>query len=124
MLKNEKLSRALSDIGFGNIRRQLEYKAVRYDTKLMIADRWYPSSKLCSQCHWKNESLTLKERSWKCDNCHALHDRDINAALNLKRLATATALPVASHSAMNDTEIEVGFILGGKVTPVRHECGQ
>lgn len=124
MLRNEKLSRALNDVGFGSIRRQLEYKALRYDTKLMIADRWYPSSKLCSCCHWKNDSLTLQERSWQCKNCNAFHDRDINAAINLKRLATGTALPVASHSAMNDTGIGIISISGGKVTPVRYECGQ
>src|SRR5580765_2994347 len=115
MLKNEKISRALSDVGFGNIRRQLEYKALRYDTKLMIADRWYPSSKLCSYCDWKNDTLTLQDRSWVCKNCHAVHDRDVNAAINLKRLATETALPVASHSAMNDTEIGMFSISGGKV---------
>jgi putative transposase len=124
MLKNEKLSRALSDVGFGRIRRQLEYKAFLYDTKLMIADRWYPSSKLCSACHWKNESLTLKERNWHCKNCNAFHDRDVNAALNLKWLATRTALPVASDSVMNDTEIGLVSISGGKVTPVRYECGR
>jgi putative transposase len=114
MLKNEKLSRALSDIGFGNIRRQLEYKAFRYDTQLMIADRWYPSSKLCSRCHWKNDSLTLRERNWHCKNCDAFHDRDVNAAINLKRLATETALPVASRLAINDTEIEMVLFQAGK----------
>jgi len=97
MLKNEKLSLALSDVGFGNIRRQLEYKALRYDTTLIVADKWYPSSKLCSRCHFKNDTLTLGERSWHCKNCLAFHDRDVNAAMNLKRLATETALPVASH---------------------------
>jgi IS605 OrfB family transposase len=124
MVKNEKLSRALNDVGFGNIRRQLEYKALRYDTKLIIADRWYPSSKLCSSCYWKNDALTLQERSWCCKNCNTLHDRDVNAAINLKRLATETALPVASHSVMNDTGIQITSIPGGKMTPVRYECGQ
>lgn len=114
MLKNEKLSRALSDVGFGNIRRQLEYKALRYDNQLIIADRWYPSSKLCSSCHCKNELLTLKERSWRCKNCDALHDRDVNAAINLKRLATETALPVASRLAINDTEIKYILFQAGK----------
>jgi len=97
MLKNEKLARSISDIGFGTIRRQLEYKALRYDTKLIIADRWYPSSKLCSQCNYKNDSLTLKDREWNCRECGAIHDRDSNAAINLKRLATETALPVARY---------------------------
>ena len=60
MLKNEKLARAIDEVGFGAIRRQLEYKALRYDTQLMVADRWYPSSKLYSVCHWKNDTLTLR----------------------------------------------------------------
>lgn len=124
MIKNEKLSRALSDVGFGNIRRQLEYKALRYSVKLLIADRWYPSSKLCSCCHWINHALTLKERIWCCKNCNTLHDRDVNAAINLKRLATENALPVASYLVMNDTEVEITSTSDGKVTPVRHECGR
>ncbi|MHB1949535.1 MAG: RNA-guided endonuclease InsQ/TnpB family protein, partial [Gammaproteobacteria bacterium] len=124
MLKNEKLARSISDIGFGTIRRQLEYKALRYGVQLIIADRWYASSKLCSKCNFKHESLKLSDRYWICSNCNAFHDRDINAAINLKRLATGTALPVASQSAMNDTEIGIISISGGKVTPVRHECGR
>ena len=106
MLKNEKLARSLSDIGFGSIRRQLEYKAKRYDTELLIADRWYPSSKRCSSCDWKNDSLTLKDRDWRCNNCDVFHDRDINAALNLKRLATETALPVASYSVTSSSKLK------------------
>ena len=104
MLKNKKLARAISDVGFGSIRRQLEYKAMRYDTHLIIADRWYPSSKLCSSCDWKNKSLTLKDRSWRCQSCKTFHDREINAALNLKRLAPDTALPVASYSVTKTLE--------------------
>jgi len=124
MLKNEKLSRAMSDVGLGEIRRQLEYKSIRYDTKLIVADRFYPSSKLCSICDEKNESLTLKEREWTCKNCGTFHDRDKNAALNLKRLATVHALPVASHLVTNGTGAEIIFARGGKVTSVRYECGQ
>ncbi len=123
MLKNEKLARSISDIGFGTIRRQLEYKAIRYNTQLIVADRWYASTKLCSKCDHKNELLQLSDRYWTCPNCKAFHDRDINAAINLKRLATKTVLPVASYSVMNSTEIGMVSISGGKVTPVRYECG-
>jgi putative transposase len=123
MLKNEKLARAMSDVGLGEIRRQLEYKSIRYQTHLIIANRFYPSSKLCSNCDWKNESLTLKEREWTCKNCGVLHDRDVNAAKNLKRLATKNALPVASQSVTNDTEVGAMSTSGGKVTPVRYEGG-
>uniref|UniRef100_UPI0004DF370D RNA-guided endonuclease InsQ/TnpB family protein n=1 Tax=Chloroflexus sp. MS-G TaxID=1521187 RepID=UPI0004DF370D len=62
MLANERLARAISDVGFGVFRSQVEYKAKRYGTHLIIADRWYPSSRLCFKCGWKNEALTLSDR--------------------------------------------------------------
>lgn len=99
MLANHRLARAISDVGFGEIRRQLQYKKMRYDTNVIIADRWFPSSRLCSCCGWKNETLRLQDREWDCPSCGAKHDRDWNAALNLKGLATQTALPVASSLA-------------------------
>jgi putative transposase len=122
MLANDKLARSLSDVGFGSIRKQLEYKAVRYGTQLIVADRWYPSSKLCSNCGFKRATLKLNERTWTCSKCGAHHDRDRNAAINLQRLATGAAeyrsenaLPVASRTETFDI---------GKVTPVRNEFGQ
>jgi putative transposase len=123
MLANDRLARAIADVGFGMLRSQLEYKAKRYGTRLIVADRWYPSSRLCSVCDWKNEALTLKDREWTCPQCGSHHDRDLNAAINLKRLATATALPVASPSG-NGGAVS-GMIPGavGKVTPVRYERG-
>ena len=123
MMKNEKLARSLNDVGFGKLRRQLEYKAIRYKTTLIVAARWYPSSKLCSSCHWKNDGLKLNDRHWQCQACGIFHDRDVNAALNLKRLAAETALPVASHPVTDGTKIVMVSVLGGKVTPVRYECG-
>jgi Putative transposase DNA-binding domain/MerR family regulatory protein len=83
-----RVSRAAQKPDLVNQRRVLE--------KFIIADRFYPSSKLCSFCGFKNESLTLKDREWTCEDCGSLHDRDKNAALNLKQLATVTALPRAS----------------------------
>ncbi|WP_028874659.1 RNA-guided endonuclease InsQ/TnpB family protein [Tepidiphilus margaritifer] len=123
MMANDKLARAISDIGFGMFRSQIEYKAKRYGTRLVIADRWYPSSRLCSVCGWKNEALTLSDREWSCPQCGTVHDRDLNAALNLKRLATETALPVASPSGNGGTAAEDVSAVVGKVTPVRHEVG-
>ncbi|MFN3595398.1 MAG: RNA-guided endonuclease InsQ/TnpB family protein, partial [Thiobacillaceae bacterium] len=112
------------DVGFGMFRSQIEYKAQRYGTRLVIADRWHPSSRLCSVCGWKHETLALKDREWDCPQCGAHHDRDLNAALNLKRLATATALPVASPSGNGGTVAEGVSAAVGKVTPVRYEHGQ
>lgn len=124
MLANDKLARAISDVGFGMFRSQIEYKAKRYGTRLIVADRWYPSSRLCSVCDWKNEALALKDREWTCPQCGTSHDRDLNAARNLKRLATATALPVASPSGNGGAASGMAPGIVGKVTPVRHECGQ
>jgi putative transposase len=102
-------------------RSQIEYKAKRYGTRLIIADRWYPSSRLCSVCGWKNEALAPKDREWTCPECGTHHDRDVNAALNLKRLATATALPVASPSSNGGATAETPSAAVGKVTPVRYD---
>lgn len=129
MLANSRLARAISDVGFYEIRRQLQYKAVRYGTRIVLADRWYPSSKLCSACGEKYVALGLGERTWTCAACGAHHDRDVNAAINLQRLATGahvaqTALPEASQVVTPGTAAGAGPAGGGKVTPVRHEHGQ
>jgi len=129
MLANHKLARAISDMGWYRIRCQLTYKAQRYGTVLVIAQRWYPSSKLCSGCGNKNKALGLSVRAWTCPACGARHDRDINAAMNLERLATGAllahaALPVASPAATSDTSLGIVSAEGGKVTPVRNEFGQ
>jgi putative transposase len=128
MLANEKLARAIADVGFYEIRRQLQYKAKRYGTRIVLADRWYPSSKLCSHCGARYGMLTLGERAWRCESCGAHHDRDVNAAINLQRLATGTlavrtALPEASP-AKPGTAASLVPAGGGEVTPVRHEHGQ
>lgn len=124
MLANERLARAISDVGFGMFRSHIEYKARRYGTRLVVADRWYPSSRLCSVCDWKNDALMLKDREWTCQSCGTVHDRDHNAALNLKRLATETALPVASPSGNGGAASGRVPGVAGKVTSVRYECGQ
>ena len=90
---NHKLARSIADIGMGEIRRQLTYKAARYGTTLYIADRWYPSSKTCSDCGWKKTDLTLRDRTWVCEDCGGMHDRDVNAALNLKNLIAKVLAP-------------------------------
>jgi putative transposase len=123
MLTNHRLARAMNDVSFGTIRRQIEYKAKRYGTEIIIADRFYPSSRLCSTCGWYYKELSLNERSWQCACCQTRHDRDVNAALNLKRLVTATTLPVANHSVTKDTALREVLNGVGKVTPVRYECG-
>jgi putative transposase len=85
MIKNHKLAKAISNIGFYEFRRQLEYKCSWYGKELIIADRFYPSSKLCSFCGCKKEDLKLADRIYSCNNCKGLIDRDLNAAINLKK---------------------------------------
>jgi putative transposase len=85
MLANRHLSRAIADLGFYEFRRQLEYKTAMAGGTLIVADRWFPSSKLCSVCGVKNETLQLSERTWTCASCGTSHDRDTNAARNLAR---------------------------------------
>jgi putative transposase len=84
MLKNHKLAKSLSDASFSEVRRQLEYKAWWYGSEVMFVDRFFPSSKLCSSCGALKEDLTLGDRVYRCD-CGLVLDRDLNAALNLKR---------------------------------------
>ena len=84
MLKNHKLARCIADVGFGEFRQQLSYKMQLRGGELIVADRWYPSSKTCRFCHRKNEDLTLSDREWVCPHCGSkIEDRDLNAALNL-----------------------------------------
>ena len=120
MLANHKLALAISDVGFGEIKRQAQYKAVLYGTRIVEAAQWFPSSKMCSICDYVNKDLQLSDREWICPNCGIKHDRDINAAKNLKRLATASALPVASPAVMSSTEV-VQAASGGEVTSVSYE---
>jgi putative transposase len=83
MLKNHKLAQAVSDSNFAEIRRQLIYKAERYGSCLVVIDRFYPSSKTCSACGYVKRELGLHERTFVCEACGMVIDRDHNAALNL-----------------------------------------
>ena len=102
MLKNRKLARAVSDAAFGELRRQLEYKTAWYGTELVIADRWFPSSKTCSGCGSINPALPLSDRIYSCGACGLVLDRDLNAAINLARyqptedINTSPPRPVAA----------------------------
>lgn len=91
MLSNRRLSRHIMDQSFYEFRRQLTYKAKWYDAEIIVADRFYASSKLCSACGHKLASLALSERSWMCPCCHVTHDRDINAAKNLEKIANTVS---------------------------------
>jgi putative transposase len=93
MQQNRHLALSVSDAGMGELRRQLAYKREWYGSTLVIADRWFPSSKLCSGCGTIKDALNLNERVYECDVCALSIDRDENAAVNLRRLGLA-GLPV------------------------------
>ena len=83
MVKNHCLAKAISDVGWGEFVRQLEYKSQWYGRTLIKIDRWYPSSKTCHDCKHVVEDLPLDVREWVCPKCGISHDRDINAARNI-----------------------------------------
>ncbi len=92
MVKNRQLSRSVSDMGFFEFRRQLEYKAALRGGMIVVADRWYSSSKTCSVCGYKLETLQLSARKWTCPDCGADHHRDVNAAMNLRNMAVSSTV--------------------------------
>ncbi len=83
MLKNHRLAKAIQDNRLAEVRRQLEYKCNWYGVKLIAADRFYPSSKRCSDCGHKKQDLKLSDRVYRCTECGNVMDRDLNAAVNL-----------------------------------------
>ena len=80
MMKNHCLAGAIADCGWYELTRQLEYKAAWYGRTIVKIDRFFPSSKTCSECHFIKQDLTLKDREWDCPECKTHHDRDVNAA--------------------------------------------
>lgn len=106
MMKNRCLAQAISDVGFREFRRQLTYKTSRLGEQLFIADRFFPSSRLCHFCGTINSELTLDDRKWIC-GCGAVHDRDLNAAINLRNLAVRAVRPELEASASNACEEDI-----------------
>ena len=91
MVKNHHLAQAILDVGFSEFRRQMVYKGQWYGCQVMLADRFYPSSKRCSQCGHIQATLDLSERVYICDHCGLVIDRDLNAAINLEQLTTGSS---------------------------------
>jgi putative transposase len=96
MLKSHHLAQAIADVGFHEFRRQLEYKAAWYGCRVIVADRWFASTRTCSCCGWVDEHMTLADRTFICRNpdrpdCGLVLDRDVNAAKNLEKLADSSA---------------------------------
>jgi putative transposase len=116
MLGNRCLARAISDIGFYELRRQLSYKAAWRGGHVVAIDRWYPSSKTCSCCGHRLEELALGTRSWICPACGVRHDRDVNAAVNLKNMAMSSIATACGGNSSGPVRAH-----GAKPVPVKQE---
>ncbi len=92
MMANRHLARSIADMSFHEFRRQLEYKAERRGGIVVVADRWFPSSKTCSDCGSVQDKMPLSIRQWDCPGCGARHDRDLNAARNLATYAVSSTV--------------------------------
>jgi putative transposase len=115
MLKNRHLARSIMDMSFFEFRRQLEYKAGWRGGLVVVADRWFPSSKTCSACGTIQEKMPLAIRQWKCPDCGTLHDRDVNAARNLLAYGLAALSGSTASSAECQACGEEGSGLGRKL---------
>lgn len=96
MVKNRKLAKAINDVGWGQFVTLLTYKANWYGKNILKVNRFFASSKICSHCHHKLDSLPLSVRNWACPSCQTHHDRDINAASNIRHQALADALGLSA----------------------------
>ena len=98
MIRNRRLAKAIADCGWGTFRAMLAYKAARYGRRVIVIDRWYPSSKTCSACGYLLAELSLGTRAWQCPSCGTRHDRDINAAKNILAAGLAIAGDTPGHA--------------------------
>ena len=100
MLKNHKLAKSIQELSLNRFKTILKYKAEWYGREVIEVGRWFPSSKLCSACGYKNDELELKDREWLCPVCGTIHDRDLNAANNIKNEGTRIKIGLSSPELM------------------------
>jgi putative transposase len=108
MVKNHKLARVISDANWGELVRQLDYKASWYGRGLIKIDRWFPSSKRCSNCGYIAERMPLNIREWDCPKCNSHHDRDINASINILAAGLAVSICGATIRAEQSKSVKPG----------------
>jgi putative transposase len=122
MVKNRRLARAVSDVGMAEVRRQLAYKTEWNGGTLVVADRWYPSSKRCSGCGAVKAKLALSERTYACTGCGLVLDRDVNAAFNLAALTADVAQSCGETVNARGGAVSPGVRAG--LAPVKRELPQ
>lgn len=127
MIKNHKLSKHIADASWGNFVTLLQYKCDWYGKKLVKVNRFYPSSKTCGDCGWINQELKLSDREWTCKSCDVVHDRDLNASMNilkegLKNISEGTVdytdgdsnkTSVKKHKSVKSEAQPISFAVGG-----------
>jgi len=118
MVKNHCLAKAISDSGWGEFVRQLEYKSAWTGGYVVKVGTFFPSSKTCNICKHINSNLQLSDRTWTCSNCASVLDRDVNAAINILEEATAGA---AGLKACGE-DVRLNSFLGAKLTSVKQEA--
>ena len=118
MLKNHHLAQAIGDVGFYEFRRQLAYKAAWSGGRVLVASRWEPSSKTCSGCGWVDEDLTLADRTFRCEDCGQVLDRDLNAAINLAKLAGSSS---ERQNACGEESAGLGLRAQVHLSPLKQE---
>jgi putative transposase len=129
MMANRHLARALADVGMSEFGRQLTYKATMRGTRIVMADRWFPSSKKCSNCGHLHADLTLSDREWRCEACGVIHHRDRNSAINLENFAAGLCGDTAEFQAVQPVErykegADVGPVAAVKPASVKQEPEQ
>jgi putative transposase len=118
MLKNHHLAQAIGDVGFGEFRRRLEYKAAWSGCRVLVASRWEPSSKTCAGCGRVDEDLSVAGRVFRCEQCGLLLDRDLNAAINLAELADSSS---ETRNACGEASAGYGLAAVVKLAPMKQE---
>jgi putative transposase len=108
MVKNHKLARSISDASWGELVRQLTYKAAWYGRNLVKIERWFPSSKRCGNCGHIVDKLPLAIREWTCSICGTVHDRDLNAANNILAAGLAVSVCGATVRAEQNKSVKPG----------------
>ena len=119
-MQNRRLARALADAGLSGFLAKLAYKCRWYGAELVAVSRWFPSSRLCSECGHRNDSLSLSDRRWACPSCGAANERDLNPAINLERAGfelpgagrgdrVSPAAPAVACEASKGSRVEVRF---------------
>lgn len=101
LLRNHNLAKSIVDAGWGEFVRQLQYKGDWYGCRITKVDRWFASSRICSDCGAVNPDLRLKNRRWSCIECGVTHDRDVNAARNILRQSTARTAGIDARGNMS-----------------------